>query len=94
MATGRSIIDKAVKNLQQAFSPDEAAVFNDASLEDIWKEVRRIEAEQGQRGELRNLRRIVPFLEILDQYSRILDTSCQGYPLMAFVWVCIPLTSV
>ena len=88
MATGRSIVDKAIKQLQQAYPSDEATNFNDTSLKDIWGEVRRIEADQGQRGELQNLRRIVSFLEIIDQYTGVLDTFCQGCPFMAFVWVC------
>ncbi|KAL8693514.1 MAG: hypothetical protein Q9218_001671 [Villophora microphyllina] len=66
-----SIIKKAIDQLQLTLKPEDARFFRDTTLEDLWKEARAIEHEQGQRLDLRFMRRLEPFLETMESYSKL-----------------------
>ena len=87
MATGRAIAKKALDQLNRTLSPEDARFFLDTTLEDLWKEARRIEYEQGQRMDLRFMRRVEGFLQTMESYSGVIEVFCQGFSPMAFVWV-------
>lgn len=50
------------------------------------KEVQKIETEQAAQRDNRFMRRLEPLIQTLESYSGVLDTLCQGYPPMSFVW--------
>ena len=87
MGDGRAIVEKALNQLRLTVTPEDARNFSDTRLEDVWREAREIEREQGARLALRNMRRIEPFLKSLETYSGVIDTFCQGFSPMAWVWV-------
>ena len=77
----------ALDQLKSTISPDDARVFSDSSLEQVWRGAREIEREQGARLDLRFMRRIEPFLNTLESYASVLEVFCQGFSPMALVWV-------
>lgn len=83
----RSMIQDAGTQLQELVTRDEASVFNHTTLGDVQHALQAIEDEQARRRSLTNLRRIEPFLSWMRDYSSILDTFCQGFSPMAWVWV-------
>ena len=87
MATGEAVVKRAIENLKSTVTPEDVRVFSNTSLKDLWHEARKIEAEQGARQDLRFMRRIEPLLRILESYASVIEVLCQGYPMMAFVWV-------
>ena len=87
MADGQAIVEKAFKELNSTLTPDHARVFLDTTLEQVWKEAYDIEQREGARLSLRNMRRIVPILRSLESYAAVMDTFCQGFSPMAWVWV-------
>lgn len=87
MATGRAIAKKALDQLNLTLSSEDTRLFLDTSLEDLWKEARTIESEQGQRRDLRYMRRIEGFLQTMESYSGVIEVFCQGFSPMSFVWV-------
>ncbi|KAL8726718.1 MAG: hypothetical protein Q9181_005945, partial [Wetmoreana brouardii] len=87
MATGRAIVENALDQLKLTLSPDDARDFTDTTLQDLWKEARKIEDEQGQRLDMRCMRRIERFLRTVESYSGVIEVFCQGFSPMAFVWV-------
>lgn len=87
MATGRAIAKKALDQLNLTLSPEDTRFFLDTTLEDLWKDARTIEHEQGQRRDLRCMRRIEGFLRTMDSYSGVIEVFCQGFSPMSFVWV-------
>jgi hypothetical protein len=88
MAGGvRSMIQDAGSQLQEIVTRDEASVFHHTTLGDVQHALQAIENEQARRRSLTNLRRIEPFLSWMSDYSSILDTFCQGFSPMAWVWV-------
>lgn len=84
---GQGIMKKALERLQSTLTEKDNYTFSNTTLEDVWKIAREIERQQGARCSMRNMRRLEPVLKSLESYSRVIDTFCQGYSLMAFVWV-------
>lgn len=87
MATGEAIVKKAVEHLKSTLTPEDVRMFSNTSLEDLWREARNVEDEQGARQDLRFMRRLEPFLRSLESYAGVIEVFCQGYAPMAFVWV-------
>ena len=87
MATGQTIVKKALDQLKATLIPEDARVFSDATLEDVWRAAREVEQEQGRRFDLRCMRRVEPLLRSLETYSGVINILCQGFSPMAFVWV-------
>ncbi len=87
MATGEAIVKKALDQLKSTLTAEDAHMFSNTSLEDLWREVRKVEHEQGARLDLRFMRRLEPFLRSLESYAGVIEVFCQGYAPMAFVWV-------
>lgn len=88
MATGEEIVKKALDQLKSTLTAEDVRMFSNTSLEDLWREARNVEVEQGARQDLRFMRRIQPFLRSLESYASVIEVFCQGYAPMAFVWVC------
>ena len=87
MAAGEAIVIKALDHLRSTINPEDVRIFSNTSLEDVWREARKIEREQGARRDLRYMARIEPFLRSLESYAGVIEVFCQGYAPMAFVWV-------
>lgn len=87
MADGQAIVTKALNDLKLSVTPEDARTFKDATLEDLWRDAREIEREQGKRLELSHMRRFEWFITSLESYSGVIDSLCQGFPPMAWVWV-------
>lgn len=87
MATGVEIVEKALDQLKSTLTAEDVRMFSNTSLEDLWREARKVEDEQGARLDLRFMRRIEPFLRSLESYASVIEVFCQAHPPMAFVWV-------
>ena len=93
MATGQAIVMKSLDQLKSTITPADAQVFQDTRLEHVWEAAREIEREQGTRWDLRFMRRIEPLLRSLETYAPVIEVFCQGFSLMAFVWVSLSFLS-
>ena len=79
-------IQDAFDRLSSSISSDDARDFNSTTLQDVRREIQAIEQRQAQRQSLQNVRRIQPFLNFAECYSGVLDTICQGFSPIAWVW--------
>jgi len=86
-ASGRKIIQRALDDLKTNTNADDARTFRNTSVKDVWDLARNMEQEQIKRAGLRNMRRIEPILRSLESYAGVMDTFCQGFSPMAWVWV-------
>ena len=88
-ASARSVFDAAVKDFQDELPDRNGFDFRGLdTVDDVWYEIRKTQEEQGQKGKLRNLERIKPFLVCLEQYYGVLDTFVQVKPnVLALIWV-------
>lgn len=87
MADGAQMIQEAGIQLRTAIFDTEATSFYHTTLGDVEQALHAIEDEQAKRLSLRNLARIEPFISWMQDYSPVLDTFCQGFSPMAWVWV-------
>ena len=87
MAAAEETIKKALANLKATISAEDACMFSNTSLRDLCDEAHKIEEEQGARYDLRNMRRVEPFLQCLESYAGVIEVFCQAHAPMAFVWV-------
>ena len=87
MATGEEIVKKALDQLKSSLTAEDVRTFSNTSLEDLWREARKIEKEQAARLDLRFMRRVERFVRSLESYAGVIEVFCQGYSPMAFVWV-------
>jgi hypothetical protein len=103
----RLLFKDAFDSLEQtinASNPEDARVLQNTTLQDVHDAARKLEQELGARQCLRNMARVVPFLEALGHYSKTVDVLCNGTPYLPFIWVrtfgyskpivCIELTEV
>lgn len=87
MATGQAVVTKALQNLKSSITPEDVRTFKDTTLEDLWRDAREIEREQDKRLDLRHMKRLEQVLRSLESYSGVIDSLCQGFSPMAWVWV-------
>jgi len=87
-ASGSEIIRRALDDLKRGVDGEHERVFQNTSAKDVWDLARKIEDDQRKRGRMRNMARIEPFLRLLESYASVVDTFCQGFSPMAWVWVC------
>ena len=80
-------IEAAFKRLEQTISHDHARDFHNTELKDVRQAALDIEKWQRERKSLRNMARIRPLLECIQQYAGPLETLCQGTPYLPFIWV-------
>ena len=88
-ASAKSIFDAAVEDFQNDLPDrDEFDFLAIETIDDVYKEIDRTQEEQGRKGQLRNMKKIAPFLACLEQYSQVLDTLIQVKPsVLALIWV-------
>jgi chemotaxis regulatin CheY-phosphate phosphatase CheZ len=85
--TGSLAIMRAFDKLKGSLSSQDKKEFLNTTLADVRLAALAIETEQAARKSIRNVRRIKPFLDTMESYSKIIEVLCQGYPPMSFVWV-------
>ena len=78
---------KALQDLKSSITTEDARTFKDTTLEDLWRDAHEIECEQGKRLALRHMDRLEQILRSLESYSSVIDSLCQGFSPMAWVWV-------
>src|SRR5947209_17818497 len=87
--SGEEVIRRALDELKTNVGIDDARLFQNTSLKDVWDLARDIEREQNERTRLQNMRRIEPVLRLLENYAAVMDTFCQGFSPMTWVWVSV-----
>ncbi|GIJ89554.1 DNA-directed RNA polymerase II subunit RPB1 [Aspergillus pseudoviridinutans] len=58
-------------------------------MKDVHQTARDIEKALAKNGLLRNMRRINPFLEGLDRYSKAVYVLCDGTPYLPWIWIAL-----
>ena len=88
-ASAKTVFDAAVKDFQDELPDKEEFNFQGIeTIDDVYREIERTQEEQGQTRQLRNMKKIAPFLACLEQYSGVLDTLVQAKAsVLALIWV-------
>ncbi|EFQ85929.1 hypothetical protein PTT_18969 [Pyrenophora teres f. teres 0-1] len=100
-STAITLTPQARRTFQESFakfektvvkrSKDDRRDFADTTLRDVWEAVMEIEQQLAARQCLRNLKRIEPFLNGLEAYSKVVEVLCNGTPFMLWIWAPIKL---
>lgn len=85
----QSAFDIAVKEFRDALpNRGELELRDIETLDDLWKEIKNTQEEHGRTGNLRNMEKIRPFLDCLEQYSSVIEQFVQVKPnVLALIWV-------
>jgi hypothetical protein len=82
-----SQFDHALENFTRNLSTQEKSDFRFTTISDVYREINRIQNIQASKGLLRNLRRIQPFIDGLNRYSKIIEQFVNVKPsVLAFIW--------
>lgn len=92
--TPNSIFETAHRKLKDSVSSAHADAFQTTSFEEVWTAAEEIEKAHEARGNLRNMRRIAPFLKGLQNYSKVIEVLCNGTPYMPWIWVSLAIPSL
>jgi hypothetical protein len=61
---------------------------NFTTIDDVYNATDQIQNDQGKTDTMRNLNKIRPFLECLNNYAQVIDTFVQVKPdILALIWV-------
>ena len=87
------IFTRSLKAFKDQLSGRDVEAFELATYEDLKIAVDSIQREQSQRRGLRNLNKIRPLIEFLQQYSRVIEQFVNSKAeLLAFIWVGIQMS--
>ena len=79
---------RSLEAFKRQLSPREAEAFEFATFEEVRKAIDNIQNEQAHRRGYRNLNKIRPFLDFLQQYARVIEQFVSAKPdFLAFIWV-------
>lgn len=90
-----SAFSRVLSAFRSRLSQQNIGDFQFTTFEDLKNVITKIQTEQAQRRSLRNLNKIRPLLNGLEQYSKVIEVFVNAKPdIMSFVWVSnsIPVT--
>lgn len=89
LVQSNAILEQAFTRLKRSVSLADACTFQSSELQEVRAAAEEIERSQRERGSVRNLKRIRPWLETLDTYSKAIEVLCNGTPYLPWIWVCL-----
>jgi hypothetical protein len=87
LETSAKPFEDAIVSLKETITAADALAFQGTSIEEVWKLVEGIQLAQRQRKSLHSIRTVEPFLKSLEGYSKILELTCGGDPIIFWLWV-------
>jgi hypothetical protein len=75
-----------LSNFKKRLTPKEQDDFSFATLEDVRKEIARIQSEQGNEKTMMNMIRLQSFLEAMDQFGKVVEVFLNASQFVAFIW--------
>ena len=82
----------AFDDLEQTISPADAQEMRSVTtIEQVRQAALRTERILAARQSLRNMRRLMPLLNGMEHYARVVDILCNGTPFLPCIWAPITL---
>jgi hypothetical protein len=82
-----ALIESAFSRFEKSVTPEDARSFHSTELRDVRQAAINIEKLQRQRGSLRNMRKIEPFLKAIGKYANAVEILCNETPFLPWIWV-------
>lgn len=84
-----SAFSQVLSAFRRRLSAQDIHDFQSTTFEDLKEEINRIQTVQAQRRGFRNLNKVRPFVNGIEQYSKVIEVFANAKPdIMAFIWVC------
>ncbi|KAK8057086.1 hypothetical protein PG996_011023 [Apiospora saccharicola] len=81
------LIERACAQFRREISSDHAnQIRSTASLDDVKLAIQQIETRLAASQRLRNLGRIIPFIDALERFSKALEVACNGTDFLPWIW--------
>ncbi|KAF4980975.1 hypothetical protein FZEAL_3132 [Fusarium zealandicum] len=77
---------RALKRFTASLDPNLRQDFSKCSLRDLHSTIRDIQLKQGKDGNLRHMQRLQSFLEVMDQFSKVIEVFLNVNELVCFIW--------
>ena len=71
----------------QRYSRTDDREFSDTTLRDVRDAAKQVERQLAARQCMRNMKRLEPFLNGLEAYSKVIEVLCNGTPFLSWIWV-------
>jgi hypothetical protein len=86
MASIEDAFQATLSNFKKRLTPKEQDDFSFSTLEDVRKEIARIQSEQGSQKMMMNMTRLQSFLEAMDQFGQVIEVFLNASEFVAFIW--------
>ncbi|CAI7574998.1 unnamed protein product [Penicillium glandicola] len=86
MATGGFPFRRVLESFKSQLGPDLAAEFEMTSLADLKRSIAKIERKQATERRMQNMRRLSNFVDIMDNYGKVIEVFLNVTDVLAFVW--------
>lgn len=81
-----SKIANAIRQFKSRLRGDELIITQNTTVDDLRRDMRRVQAEQEGRRDLRNMRRIQGCIEAMDQFGKVIEVFLNVSDAVAYVW--------
>jgi len=71
----------------QRYSRTDDREFSNTTLRDVRDAAKDVERQLAARQCMRNMKRLEPFLNGLETYSKVIEVLCNGTPFLSWIWV-------
>ncbi|RYO63735.1 hypothetical protein AA0116_g4050 [Alternaria tenuissima] len=75
----------------QRYSRTDDREFSNTTLRDVRDAAKEVERQLAARQCMRNMKRLEPFLDGLEAYSKVIEVLCNGTPFLSWIWAPIKL---
>ena len=86
MASIEDTFRATLSDFKKRLTAKEQDDFSFSTLEDVHKEIARIQSEQGSEKKMMNMTRLQSFLEAMDQFGQVIEVFLNASEFVAFIW--------
>jgi len=87
---GSTIFEEALRDFKQGLSKKELAQFQCVDFKDVEDTITSIQRDQTKKKKMQNIARIMPFLDAMRQYGKVLGVFLNASNIIAYIWVSTP----
>lgn len=77
---------EALSEFKQRLTLNEQKDFENTTIEDVRREIHRVQEDQARRKKMMNLTRISSFLEAMEQFGKVVEVFLNASDFLAFIW--------
>jgi len=84
---GSTIFEEALRDFKRGLSKKELARFQCVDFKDVEDTITNIQRDQTKKKKMQNIARIMPFLNAMRQYGKVIEMFLNASNIIAYIWV-------